>query len=172
VDLRVFVHQFIKIHTKTGVASDAVFANGMELPDTIEELLGFKPERAWPCGPRWDRVLLPDSVITSFIAAVKGKTFGSDAAMLVSRYGNTDYADHPLQKLEFFPCGTKLVSYCPGPFEQGWRSDASVAGPFRLTEIDEDDNYWIELQYGCKTTFVLKGAFINFEGAPAGEGSR
>ena len=136
----------------------------MELPSTIEDVLGFKPP---------DHVLLPDNVTMSFIAAVKGKTFGNDAATLVSRYGCTDYADHPLQMLEFFPCGTKLRSHCPGTGRsQG--SDASVAGPFRLTKVDEDNNYWIELQHGCKTTFVLKGAFINFEdpGTPAGQDSR
>ena len=115
---------------------------------TIEQLLGFKPP---------DRVPLPDNVTVPFIAAVKGKTFGKDAATLLSRYGSTDYADHPLQELKFSDDGKKLRSSCPGP--DG--SDASVAGPFLLTEVDTDNNYRIELQYGCKTTFILKGDAIN-----------
>ena len=122
----------------------------MDLPNTIEELLGFNPTPSVP---------LPDDVIVRFIDKVKGKTFGKDVAALVSRWGMTDYEDHPLQSLKFSADGDKLISFCPGP--DG--SDASVAGPFRLKKVDADKNYIIELQYGCKTTFILKGIAINVE---------
>jgi len=115
---------------------------------TIEELLGFNPPKTTP---------LPDDLTIPFINAVRGKTFGADFATLVSRFGYTDYDDHPLQKLEFSADGKRLSSYCPGP--DG--SDASVGGPFLLKNIDTDNNYVIELQYGCKTTFLLKGIAIN-----------
>ena len=117
-------------------------------PVTLEELMGFNPP---------NRVPLPDAVTVPFITAVAGRTFGNDAAVFLSRWGFTDYADHPLQELKFSTDGKTLMSYCPGPGD----SDASVAGPFLLTEVDADNNYRIELQAGCKTTFILKGDAIN-----------
>merc|ERR1711918_241117 len=59
---------------------------------TIEQLLGFHSPVLVP---------LAEEVTGPFVAAVKGKSFGKDAATFLSRYGNDDYADHPLQKLKF-----------------------------------------------------------------------
>ena len=117
-------------------------------PKTIEGLLGFNPPQSVP---------LPDEVTIPFINTVKGKTFDGDAATFVSRSGNTDYDDHPLQTLKFSDDGKSLSSYCPGPHG----SDASVAGPFLLKEINGDNNYVIELQFECKTTFIVKGTAID-----------
>ena len=117
------------------------------LPETLEELMGFKPP---------DNVPLPDYVTMPFINAVRGKTFGGDVAALVSRYGDTDYDDHPLQNLKILADRKILHSYFPGP--DG--SDASVAVPFLSKKVDADYNYVLELQYGCKTTFILKRTAI------------
>jgi hypothetical protein len=110
---------------------------------TIEELLNFKP----PCRPA-----ITDEIKKSFIERIKGKTFTGAEATLLSRYGNTNYHDHPLKWIRFSEDGSKLISHCPGP--QG--SDASVAGPFLLVGFDRNGDCLIELQYGCRTTFSLK----------------
>lgn len=102
--------------------------------------------------PTHRRESLPDTTTEEFIANVIGKRFGATEAALVSRYGNTEYADHPLQWIHFKEDGKTLVSHCPGP--DG--SDASVAGPFKLVGFTEDGDYLIVLQLNCKTTFCLK----------------
>jgi hypothetical protein len=110
---------------------------------TVEQLLGFRAPH---------REKLPDSITEPFYDKVKGKRFGATDAALISRYGFTDYQDHPLQWIHFKEDGKRLHSYCPGP--EG--SDASVAGPYKLVGFTENGDYLIELQYGCKTTFSLK----------------
>ena len=123
----------------------------MDFPTSIEGLLGFHPPPSIP---------LSEDMTGPVIENVKGKRFGRDDATFISRYGNTDYNDHPLQWLEFSNDGTLVRSYCPGPDD----SDASVQGPFIIKEIDDDENYVIELTYGCKTTFLLKKSAVDEAG--------
>jgi hypothetical protein len=113
---------------------------------SIADLLGFQPP---------PHATLPESVISRFLNAVKGKVF---PATLLSRYGNTDYEDHNPTELRFSEDGNKLFSKSPGP--DG--SNASVAGPFRLKGCDDNGDYLIELQYECKTTFRLSRGAVNF----------
>jgi len=118
------------------------------LRDYLEGLVVFNP----PESP-----VLPEDVTAPYICKIKGRTFYADAATFVSRYGGGNYEDHPLQWLKFTLDGKRLHSCCLGP--DG--SNASVAGPFHLKEIDSQGNYVIELLYTCRTTFILKSSKVD-----------
>lgn len=112
---------------------------------SIADLLGFHPP---------PHVTLPESVISRFLKAVKGKVF---PATLLSRYGNIKYDDHNPTVIKFSEDGHQLFSNSPGP--DG--SDASVAGPFRLKGCDDNGDYLIELLHECQTTFRLSRGAVN-----------
>ena len=118
-------------------------------PRTIEELIGFKYQEP--------DTQVSEVAVAQFTASVKGKRFGNDAATFISRYGITDYDDHPLQDLYFSHDGKFLLSNCPGP-DGG---DASVAGEYTIAKVDTNNKYQLVLNQGCKTTFIVDGNMLD-----------
>ena len=87
----------------------------------------------------------------SFVNAVRGKTFGSDAAGFLSRIGNRDFYAHHLSSLMFSVDGSTL--HVEG-------IDISMEGSYFLKGFDDKNNYLIELECECKATFYIKESAI------------